>query len=81
MEVINTNLEGNGNIEITATHSISNHILLHEDHAIIDYVEHDSYKYFKFVVTDMTNINSVVFDVSPIHGDCDIFISRISLYP
>ncbi len=41
-------------------------------------VEHKKFKYFKFTLIekDESHINNVTFELSPMHGDCDIVLSR-----
>ena len=36
-----------------------------------------SYKYFKFtLLEDDSKLENVTFEISPLHGDCDLLISR-----
>jgi hypothetical protein len=55
-----------------------NHALLQESSQHLDSVNIKSYKYFKFTLLEKneSKLNNVTFEISPLHGDCDIMISR-----
>ena len=62
--------------KLTASHSQNNHELLLEGHQNIESVEIRTYKYFKFtLMEDDSKIENVTFEISPLHGDCDLIIS------
>ena len=64
--------------KIVASHSQNNHILLQEGQPQIFSVELRKYKYFKFTLmeSDESKIENVTFELSPLHGDCDLVLSR-----
>lgn len=39
------------------------------------------FKYYKFVLTDTESVNSIELEVSPLHGDCDMYTSRFDRFP
>jgi hypothetical protein len=42
-----------------------------------DSVNIKSYKYYKFtLLEDDSKLENVTFEISPLHGDCDLLISR-----
>lgn len=38
-------------------------------------------KYYKFTVVDDRNVENVIFEMTPLHGDSDLFVSRDILFP
>ena len=63
--------------KLTAQHSQNNHALLQEGTPHIDSVENKKLKYYKFtLMEDNDKISNVTFEISPLHGDADLYISR-----
>jgi len=51
--------------------------MLQENTPLIGSVDFKTYKYYKFnLIEDDSQILNVTFEISPIHGDSDIFISH-----
>jgi hypothetical protein len=43
----------------------------------MDSVNMKTYKYYKFtLLEDDSKLENVTFEISPIHGDCDLLVSR-----
>jgi hypothetical protein len=69
--------------QITPYHSQVNHIILSEGQSQIDSLKAYASKYYKFTINQIgsNQINSVSFDLTPIHGDPDIMVSRTNQFP
>ena len=75
--VINPYSDKRAMYKIVATHSQNNHAMLQENTPLIGSVDFKTYKYYKFnLIEDDSQILNVTFEISPIHGDSDIFISH-----
>jgi hypothetical protein len=54
--------------------------MLQEATPHIDSVEMHGYKYYKFTLLESNdeNIQNVTFELTPLHGDCDLYLSHWS---
>jgi hypothetical protein len=78
--VINTGEQRKNGVryKIVASHSQNNHITLQEGQSEVFSVDNKKYKYFKFTLleSDDAHITNITFEVSPLHGDCDLVLTR-----
>jgi hypothetical protein len=78
--VINSQEGAHTLYKLTAMHSQNNHQLLQEGTPLIDTVDMHRYKYYKFTLPDeegaSSTILNVTFEISPLHGDCDLYASH-----
>lgn len=81
--VINSKDESRALYKLIAAHQQNNHALLQEGAPHFDSVDIHTYKYFKFTLMDQpSDLINVTFEIAPLHGDCDLFISKDSnLFP
>lgn len=61
--------------QLTARHPIS-HIILKESETHRSYIELGDKEYYKFTVNDDHNITQIIFKVTAISGDIDVYISN-----
>lgn len=55
--------------------------MLQESYPYIDSIDLRTFKYYKFNVVDDTKVTNVTFEITPYHGDCDLFVSRSVKFP
>ncbi|CDW91451.1 UNKNOWN [Stylonychia lemnae] len=66
---------------ISASHSQRNHRVLKEGTILQDFVTINSYKYYSFTLFQDKDARNVTFKLNTIHGDADIYVSRINPQP
>lgn len=66
--------------KIVVSHSQNNHAMLSESTPHIDSVDNKAFKYFKFDLLEEDAAN-VTIELSPLHGDCDLYVSRTLMFP
>lgn len=46
-----------------------------------DYVTTGYYRYYQFSLINDKNVKNVTFKLNTLHGDADIYVSRVEQYP
>jgi len=68
--------------DLLITHSQNNHFILKEAEPLIGEVDEFSFKYYKFEwPIEDPDAESITFEILPIHGDSDIYVSREDIFP
>jgi hypothetical protein len=69
------------NYEVKVTHSQLNYYVLSEGSMLTDFVNLGNYRYYSFTLLQDPKVKKVSFKLSTLHGDADIYVSRIHKYP
>lgn len=67
--------------EIRVTHAQLNYNVLSEGAMITDYVEQGTNRYYSFTLMPDPKVKKVAFRLNTLHGDADMYISRVHRYP
>jgi len=78
--VINEDSE-NAQFTFAATHTQNNHKPIQENRPYPDSVGIQKYKYYSFYMGGDDNANEINFEMTGLHGDADIFISKSMQFP
>jgi len=67
--------------QITPTHFQNNHIILQENKPYSDSCGNHEFKYYKFTLVDSRDFVALRVQLTPIHGDPDLYMSRNQTFP
>eukprot|EP00347_Sterkiella_histriomuscorum_P008919 403343241 len=66
---------------VSVNHSQLNYQLLSENQVVTDFVNMGAQKYYSFTLMQDKKVKNVTFKLNTLHGDADLYVSRIHPYP